>query len=177
VRKKTPLPEIQEEGLTTPLRRGSPAFAHTNSLDARRFNDMEAGNSHTESYFTSHVEMAAALVDQAMMGRWMPLAVVYHKDYQSAKRAFLLYHQLFLARGIIYFVMMILPFFEVPAWCSGDLPHPCGDPRLYPLSGIPYIQPWISITIQVRVPDYKNFQVLSSSLVSCKQEQVMLCVC
>lgn len=50
---------------------------------------------------------------QAMMGRWMPLAVVYHKDYQSAKRAFLLYHQLFLARGIIYFVMMILPFFEV----------------------------------------------------------------
>lgn len=64
MRKKTPLPEIQEEGLTTPLRRGSPAFAHTNSLDARRFNDMEAGNSHTESYFTSHVEMAAALVDQ-----------------------------------------------------------------------------------------------------------------
>jgi hypothetical protein len=50
---------------------------------------------------------------QAMLGRWMPLAVVYHKDYQSAKRTFLLYHQLSPARGIIYFLFLILPFFEV----------------------------------------------------------------
>lgn len=47
------------------------------------------------------------------MGRWMPLAVVYHKDYQSAKSAFLLYHQFFFVRGIVYFLLMVLPFFEV----------------------------------------------------------------
>lgn len=46
-------------------------------------------------------------------GRWMPLAVVYHKDYESAKRTFLIYHQLSFARGFIYLLLMVLPFFEV----------------------------------------------------------------
>ncbi|XP_024358614.1 two pore calcium channel protein 1 [Physcomitrium patens] len=148
VRKKTPLPEIQEEGLLTPLRRGQSAYVQSTSTDFRRFTDLESGPQ-SEPSLTSHVEMAAALVDQAMMGRWMPLAVVYHKDYQSAKSAFLLYHQFFFVRGIVYFLLMVLPFFEIPAWCDGDLPHPCGDPQKYPLSGLPYIRPWISVTIQV----------------------------
>jgi two pore calcium channel protein len=52
---------------------------------------------------------------QAMQGRYLPLAVVYHKDYESAKRAFLLHHQLYLARGIVYLILMLLPFFEVGA--------------------------------------------------------------
>lgn len=52
---------------------------------------------------------------QAMQGRYLPLAVVYHKDYESAKRAFLLHHQLYLARGIVYLILMFLPFFEVDA--------------------------------------------------------------
>ena len=43
----------------------------------------------------------------------MPLAVVYHKDYESAKKTFLLYHQLSFVRGLIYCILMILPFFEV----------------------------------------------------------------
>lgn len=50
-----------------------------------------------------------------MQGRYLPLAVVYHKDYESAKRAFLLHHQLYLARGIVYLILMFLPFFEVDA--------------------------------------------------------------
>jgi hypothetical protein len=48
-----------------------------------------------------------------MQGRYLPLAVVYHKDYESAKRAFLLHHQLYLARGIVYLILMLLPFFEL----------------------------------------------------------------
>uniref|UniRef100_A0A7I4BQ85 Ion transport domain-containing protein n=1 Tax=Physcomitrium patens TaxID=3218 RepID=A0A7I4BQ85_PHYPA len=149
VRKKTPLPEIQEEGLLTPLRRGQSAYVQSTSMDFRKFAaDLEFGPQ-SESSLTSHVEMAAALVDQAMLGRWMPLAVVYHKDYESAKRAFLMYHRLSLVRGLIYFILMILPFFEIPAWCDGNLPKPCGDPRKYPLSGLPFIQPWISASIQV----------------------------
>lgn len=50
---------------------------------------------------------------QAMQGRYMPLAVVYHKDYDSAKRAFLLYHRLSAARALVFVIFMILPFFEV----------------------------------------------------------------
>jgi two pore calcium channel protein len=50
-----------------------------------------------------------------MQGRYLPLAVVYHKDYESAKWAFLLHHQLYLARGIVYLILMLLPFFEVCA--------------------------------------------------------------
>lgn len=148
VRKKTPLPEIQEEGLLTPLRRGQSAYVQSSSVEIRKFSDLEYGPQ-SESSLTSHVEMAAALVDQAMLGRWMPLAVVYHKDYDSAKKTFLLYHQLSFARGLIYCILMVLPFFEIPAWCNNDLPHPCGDPKKYPLSGLSYIQPWISVTIQV----------------------------
>lgn len=48
-----------------------------------------------------------------MQGRYLPLAVVYHKDYDSAKRAFILYHQLFYARALVYVILMLLPFFEV----------------------------------------------------------------
>ncbi|KAH8967292.1 hypothetical protein BDL97_03G070700 [Sphagnum fallax] len=150
-RRKNPLPEIQEEGLITPLRRGSSAYAFSNSPEPRRPNDLEAGTTTTDSHLTSNVEMAAALVDQAMLGRWMPLAVVYHKDYQSAKRTFLLYHQLSPARGIIYFLFLILPFFEIPGWCNENLPNPCGDPKKFPVSGLPYIRPWISLTIEVLV--------------------------
>lgn len=50
-----------------------------------------------------------------MKGRYLPLAVVYHKDYESAKRAFLIYHQLSAARSIVFAILMLLPFFEVCA--------------------------------------------------------------
>ena len=63
MRKKTPLPEIQEEGLLTPLRRGQSAYVQSTSTDFRRFADLEYGPQ-SESSLTSHVEMAAALVDQ-----------------------------------------------------------------------------------------------------------------
>lgn len=48
-----------------------------------------------------------------MQGRYMPLAVVYHKDYESAKRAFILFHQLSAARALVFVILMVLPFFEV----------------------------------------------------------------
>lgn len=67
VRKKTPLPEIQEEGLMTPLWRGQSTYVQSSSMEIRRFTDLEYGPQ-SESSLTSHVEMAAALVDQ----------VVYH---------------------------------------------------------------------------------------------------
>lgn len=48
-----------------------------------------------------------------MQGRYLPLPVVYHKDYDTAKRAFILYHQLYIARALVYVILMLLPFFEV----------------------------------------------------------------
>lgn len=50
---------------------------------------------------------------QAMQGKYMPLAVVYHTDYDSAKRAFILFHQLSAARALVFVIFMVLPFFEV----------------------------------------------------------------
>ena len=50
---------------------------------------------------------------QAMQGRYLPLPVVYQKDYDTAKRAFILYHQLYIARTLVYVILMLLPFFEV----------------------------------------------------------------
>lgn len=64
MRKQTPLPEIQEEGLLTPLRRGQSEYGQSTSTDFRRFADLEYGPQSGESSLTSHVEMAAALVDQ-----------------------------------------------------------------------------------------------------------------
>jgi two pore calcium channel protein len=65
VRKKTPLPEIQEEGLLTPLRRGQSAYVQSSTMEIRKFSDLEYGPQ-SESSLTSQVEMAAALVDQVV---------------------------------------------------------------------------------------------------------------
>lgn len=43
----------------------------------------------------------------------MPLAVVYHKDHESTKKTFLLYHQLSFARGLMYCILVVLPYLEV----------------------------------------------------------------
>jgi len=48
-----------------------------------------------------------------MQGRYLPLPVVYHKDYDTAKGAFILYHKLYFARALVYVILMLLPFFEV----------------------------------------------------------------
>lgn len=143
------LPEIQEEGLLTPLRRPS-SYSGYSLLppDSKRERDLEAGPDVPYHQLHSNVEMAAALVDQAMKGRYLPLPVVYHKDYDTAKRAFILYHQLYIARTLVYVILMLLPFFEIPAWCNGKLPNPCGDSKKYPLSGLPYIHPYVSLVIE-----------------------------
>ncbi|XP_024379909.1 two pore calcium channel protein 1 isoform X1 [Physcomitrium patens] len=147
--RRNTLPEIQEEGLLTPLRRPSSYSGYNlHPPGSRRVRDLEAGPDPPYHQLHSNVEMAAALVDQAMQGRYLPLAVVYHKDYDSAKRAFILYHQLFYARALVYVILMLLPFFEIPAWCNDKLPTPCGDPKKYLLSGLPYIHPYVSLVIE-----------------------------
>lgn len=94
------------------------------------------------------VHMAAALVEQAMQGRWMPLEMTYHKNFGSAKQAFLMYHGLYILRAICILALVVLPFFEIPVWCKGQLPFPCGDPVTYQLSGLPYIDRWQSSLVE-----------------------------
>ncbi|KAG0629978.1 hypothetical protein M758_1G144100 [Ceratodon purpureus] len=94
------------------------------------------------------VRMAAALVEQAMEGRWMPVEVTYHKNFESAKNAFLWYHRLYIPRAICILALVALPFFEIPVWCQGQLPYPCGDPVTYQLSGLPYIDRWQSLLVE-----------------------------
>lgn len=51
---------------------------------------------------------------QAMQGRWMPLKDVgCHKDFETAREAFLMYHKLYPVRAICIFGLVVLPFFEV----------------------------------------------------------------
>ena len=65
--RRNTLPEIEEEGLTTPLRRGVsyPCYA-THPQDLRKSRDLEAGpdTPHHDHQLHSNVEMAAALVGQ-----------------------------------------------------------------------------------------------------------------
>jgi two pore calcium channel protein len=65
--RRNTLPEIEEEGLTIPLRRGVsyPCYA-THPQDLRKSRDLEAGpdTPHHDHQLHSNVEMAAALVDQ-----------------------------------------------------------------------------------------------------------------
>ncbi|XP_024370612.1 two pore calcium channel protein 1 isoform X3 [Physcomitrium patens] len=96
----------------------------------------------------SVVPMAAALVEQAMQGRWMPVEVVQHRNFARAKQSFLLYHRLYPLRAVSIFVLLVLPCFEIPVWCQGQLPYPCGDPMKYQLSGLPYIERWQSLLVE-----------------------------
>ncbi|CAM6105685.1 unnamed protein product [Calypogeia fissa] len=141
-RKKSPLPEIQEESLSDPL-------LHRLRIEG----DPEAngsGSDEPDSHLVSNIQKAAALVDQAMQGRWMPLDVVHHNDYLNAKKAFLLYHHLRYPRCIVLVTLITLSLFEVPSWCTGDLNNnPCGDPEEYILSGVHYLHPRLTLTIEV----------------------------
>lgn len=44
---------------------------------------------------------------------------------------------------------LLLCFCQIPVWCKGELPHPCGDPKEFALSGMPYIERWMSLLIEV----------------------------
>jgi two pore calcium channel protein len=76
------------------------------------------------------------------------LEVIYHRNHERAKEAYVFYYRLRPARVVSFFVLVMLPVFEVPFWCKGEMPQPCGDPELYALSGIPYIKNWHSLLIQ-----------------------------
>lgn len=67
IRRNT-LPEIQEEGLLTPLRRPS-SHSECSLLppDCRSVRDVEAGPDPPYHQLHSNVEMAAALVDQVTL--------------------------------------------------------------------------------------------------------------
>jgi len=65
--RRNTLPEIQEEGLLTPLRRGAAYSGHgVQPQDPKRSRDLEAGADTPHHQLNSNVEMAAALVDQVI---------------------------------------------------------------------------------------------------------------
>ncbi|KAL3693108.1 hypothetical protein R1sor_006759 [Riccia sorocarpa] len=102
--------------------------------------EVEAIFTRSESYAES-VPKAAYLVDQALLKRWMPLEVLQHKDYPRAKRCWSLHNRMYTARSFALSLLTLLPFFQVPDWCTGPEEKPCGDPDKYLLSRIPYLGP------------------------------------
>ena len=72
--RRNTLPEIQEEGLLTPLRCGAAYSGHgVQPQDPKRSRDLEAGADTPHHQLNSNVEMAAALVDQ----------VISHTEHQG----------------------------------------------------------------------------------------------
>ncbi|KAL2611981.1 hypothetical protein R1flu_023673 [Riccia fluitans] len=141
--RRNPLPEIVEETLADPLlHRIRAETANPNGTASTMDNNQE-------SHLRDNVQKAAALVDQAMLGRWMPLDVVHHRDYASAKQAFLLYHHLSYPRCAVLVTLIGLSLFEVPEWCHGPLENPCGNPDRYLLSGIMYLPPWLTLAVEL----------------------------
>lgn len=66
--RRNTLPEIQEEGLLTPLRRGAAYSGYgVQPQDPKRSRDLEAGADTPHHQLNSNVEMAAALVDQVIL--------------------------------------------------------------------------------------------------------------
>ncbi|BFI30479.1 protein MpTPC2 [Marchantia polymorpha subsp. ruderalis] len=98
--------------------------------------------------FQATLQKAAFLVDQALLRRWMPLEVLQHKNYQKAKLCWSWYNRLFYVRCVVLGIMIILPFFQAPEWCTGTAGRPCGDPDRYMLSGINYIRPSVALAIE-----------------------------
>ena len=50
-----------------------------------------------------------------------------------------------LTKMTVYFCF----FCQIPVWCKGELPHPCGDPTKFALSGMPYIERRLALLIEV----------------------------
>ncbi|KAL3693070.1 hypothetical protein R1sor_006721 [Riccia sorocarpa] len=106
--------------------------------------------SRSESFVhTETVHKAAYLVDQALLMRWMPLEVLQHENYPRAKLCWSLYNRLFVVRCFALGILTLLPFFQVPHWCTGPKEKPCGDPDRYLLSRIPYIEPSSGLFIEL----------------------------
>ncbi|BBN16272.1 protein MpTPC3 [Marchantia polymorpha subsp. ruderalis] len=143
--KRSTLPEIEEETLADPLLHRIRAET---AADVKGSASTMSDVNH-DSHLTSNIQKAAALVDQAMLGRWMPLDVVHHKDYLSAKQAFLLYHHLSYPRCAVLVTLIGLSLFEVPEWCQGPADNPCGDADRFLLSGIWYLPPWLTLAVEL----------------------------
>ncbi|KAL3701109.1 hypothetical protein R1sor_019131 [Riccia sorocarpa] len=85
-------------------------------------------------------ERAAAYVDLADNGVGIPSEVLEQQDNKELTRSFYFaYTLLDPFWNLTMAALILLNFFEVPLWCTGDFPNPCGSREEYYLGGLPYL--------------------------------------
>lgn len=96
-----------------------------------------------------YFQKAAALVSQVALGHHMPLEIIEHEDYESAKRAFLFYSHLSSIRILVMIVLNVLPFFQEPIWYKRQKSLNYEDLSKFPVSGIQYMSTSVFLVIQM----------------------------
>lgn len=94
-------------------------------------------------------EKAAALVDLAEDGEGIPTEVLNQHNSERATKLYFVYTRLTLLWGVNLAVIILLNFFEVPLWCKGDFPDPCGSKTEFFLGDLPYLSRWGSLVFEV----------------------------
>eukprot|EP00246_Nothoceros_aenigmaticus_P009159 TRINITY_DN244_c0_g1_i3.p1 TRINITY_DN244_c0_g1~~TRINITY_DN244_c0_g1_i3.p1 ORF type:complete len:509 (-),score=73.26 TRINITY_DN244_c0_g1_i3:978-2504(-) len=84
-------------------------------------------------------EKAAAMVDLAEDEIGIPTEVLEQPDFGRASNLYFLYTKLDILWTLTLFALVIINFFEVPLWCNGSSPHPCGSKEKYYLGDLPYL--------------------------------------
>ncbi|KAL3701106.1 hypothetical protein R1sor_019128 [Riccia sorocarpa] len=84
-------------------------------------------------------QKAAALVDLAEDGEGIPTEVLEQENVKLATSLYFAYTRLEPFWNLTLAALILLSFFEVPLWCTGDFPNPCGSKEKYYLGGLPYL--------------------------------------
>lgn len=94
-------------------------------------------------------QKASAMVDQAEDGVGLPGEVLNQPNFERAAKLYFWFINLNPVWGLNLAVLLILNFFEVPLWCTGSFPNPCGDPEKYYLGGLPYLRRTESLILEM----------------------------
>ncbi|KAG6553595.1 hypothetical protein Mapa_004509 [Marchantia paleacea] len=84
-------------------------------------------------------QRAAALVDLAEDGEGIPSEVLEQENLKLATTLYFVYTRLDPFWNLNLAALILLTFFEVPLWCNGKFPEPCGSKAKYYLGDLPYL--------------------------------------
>ncbi|CAM6101096.1 unnamed protein product [Calypogeia fissa] len=94
-------------------------------------------------------QKAAALVDLAEDGEGIPTEVLEQENSELATKLYFIYTKLRYVWLLNLAVVILLNFFEVPLWCKGDFPEPCGSKEKFYLGDLPYLSRWGSLGFEI----------------------------
>ncbi|KAL2650542.1 hypothetical protein R1flu_018670 [Riccia fluitans] len=94
-------------------------------------------------------QRAAALVDLAEDGEGIPSEVLEQDNAKRSTSLYFTYIRLDPFWNLTLAALILLSFFEVPLWCSGSFPNPCGSREKYYLGSLPYLTREESLVFEI----------------------------